>query len=378
MKILYVHSSADLYGADRCLLSIARGLIARGSEIHVAVPEDGPLVRELRQAGVRVVFLEPVVFRRDVLSPRGALGLALQAPVSIWKLYRLMRRERYGLVHSNTSVTLGGAIAAWLSGTPHVWHFREIQTEFGIMLRLYEPVVRLLSTRLIFITQAVAEQFRDARIRAKGKVIHDGIPVQEYGDLAGEPGSNGSVVVTSIGRLAPYKGQDVLVRALAGAAGEGVDLEAFIVGDVYADRHAYRMELIELAARLGMEDRIHFVGFHEEIQPYLERCNIFVMPANRQEPLGIVMLEAMAASRAVIATNGGGVAEIVKDGETGILVQVGDDRGMAAAIVSLARDPEKRRRLAQRGHEIVRQRFSEEAMLAEIAGIYQEVTGEPV
>ena len=376
MKILYVHSSAGLYGADRCLLSIARGLTSRGWEVHVAVPEDGPLVRELRQAGVNIIFLDPIVFRRDALTPRGALRLALGAPASIWRLYRLIRRENYDLVHSNTSVTLGGAVAARMSRTPHVWHFREIQTEFGFMLRLFEPVVRLLSNRLIFITQAVADQFSDDRLRVKGKVIHDGIPVQDY-ELAAEPETIGSVVVTSVGRLAPYKGQDVLVRALAETVAQGIDLEAYVVGDVYADRHAYRMELIELAATLGMSEKIHFVGFQEEIQPFLERCNIFVMPANRQEPLGIVMLEAMASSRALIATNGGGVAEIVNDGDTGLLVRVGDYREMAAAIVELARDPEKRHRLARRGHETVSERFSDEVMVAQVIDLYEEVSGEP-
>lgn len=378
MKILYVHSSAGLYGADRCLLSIARGLTARSCEVHVAVPEDGPLVRELRKVGAHIFFLDPVVFRRDVLSPKGAISLALQAPASVWKLYRLMRRERYDLVHSNTSVTLGGAIAARLSGTPHVWHFREIQKEFGFMLRLYEPVVKLLSTRLIFITQAVADQFADGRIRAKGKVIYDGIPVQDYDNLAAEPESNGSVVITSVGRLAPYKGQDVLVKALAEVSRQGVDLQAYIVGDVYADRRAYRMKLIDLAVKLGLGEKTHFVGFQETIQPYLERCNIFVMPATGQEALGIVMLEAMAACRAVVAADVGGVAEVVRDGETGMLVEAGDEKEMAAAIVGLTRDRKKRRQLARQGHEAVNERFSDEAMLAAVTGVYEEIIGAPV
>jgi glycosyltransferase involved in cell wall biosynthesis len=244
------------------------------------------------------------------------------------------------------------------------------------MLRFYEPLVMLLSTRLIFITGAVADQFSLKGIRKKGRVINDGIAVEDYMSSVGEK-LDGPTVITSVGRLAPYKGQDVLVRALGEVSKRGVDTETFIVGDVFADRHAYRESLIRLAADLGMADSIHFVGFQEDVKPFLERCNIFVMPANRQEPLGIVMLEAMAARRAVIATGGGGVREIVEDGDTGIVVEVGNHTEMADAIVRLATDESGRLALAGRGQESACQRFSDEAMLSSVLNLYEEVLCKP-
>ncbi|MFA5816010.1 MAG: glycosyltransferase [Bacteroidales bacterium] len=371
-KFLLVHSSAELYGSDRCLLSIVQGLLDRGAVAHVAVPASGALVYELEKVGARVHILDTVVFRRDVLSAGGMTRLLLRTPWSVARLIRLMRRERYDLVHTNTGVTVGGAIAARLSGIPHVWHFREILSEFGLFLRFYQQFVNALSRRLIFITGAVRDQFSSQRIRKKGRVIHDGIPVEEYeGNLP--EADDGSIIVTSVGRLAPYKGQYILIDAIAKAVDQGIDLQAFIVGDVYGERHEYREELMSQASRLGLAERVQFTGFVDDVLPFLEKCNLFILASTRPEGLGIVMLEAMAAGRAVIATNGGGAREIITDGEDGLLVPPGDSELMAKAIVRLANDRETRHRLAAAGNEKVKSRFSKQAMVDNILELYEEI-----
>jgi len=371
MKVLIVHSSAGLYGADRCLLSIAEGLVSRDDEAHVALPNEGDLVGELRRVGATVHILDTVVFRRDIFSAKGILRL-LKAPASIYRLARLMRREKYDLVHTNTGVTVGGAVAAKIVHIPHIWHFREILSEFGLFLRIHELAVSLLSDRIIFITEAVREQFSRSRIRKMSKVIHDGIPTADFESTLAER-ENGRIVITTIGLLAPYKGQNVFLAALASAIGQGVDLEAYIVGDVYGDRHHYRKSLESLAKELDLSDRVHFTGFQEDVQPFLEKCNFFVIPSIREEGLGIVILEAMAAGRAVIASNGGGTREIIDDGIDGILVPPADSDRLAEAICRLARNTEERRKLAARGKEKVKEKFSEEAMIASVIDFYHEV-----
>ncbi|MHB9053008.1 MAG: glycosyltransferase [Thermoleophilia bacterium] len=371
-KVLLVHSSAGLYGADRCLVAIAREMVSRGTTVHVAVPEEGALVGILGSAGARVHLLDTVVFRREMLSMRGVIGMVLRAPVSVWRLARLIRREKIGLVHTNTGVTVGGAVAARFCRVPHVWHFRDILSEFERYLRFYEPFVNCFSTRIIFITEAVRDHFSSEGIKRKGVVIYDGIPVQDFEGTAPE-GSVPPLVVTTVGRLAPYKGQDFLIRALARAAGEGLDLEAYVVGDVYGDRHSFRKELVALADELGIGGRVHFEGFQKEVQPYLEKCNIFVMPSTRPEPLGIVILEAMAAGRAVISTDGGGAVEIIEDGVTGVLVPPGNSNRMAAAISDLAKNDEKRLSIARRGKEVALADYAEEKMAASVTDLFEEV-----
>ncbi|MHB9111521.1 MAG: glycosyltransferase [Thermoleophilia bacterium] len=374
-KFLLVHSSAELYGSDRCMLSIVEGLVDRGAVAHVAIPESGELVGELEKVGARIHILDTVVFRRDVLSTRGMARLLLRIPWSVARLMRLMKRERYDLVHTNTGVTVGGAIAARLSGIPHVWHFREILSEFGLFLRFYQPLIVILSQRFIFITGAVRDQFSSQRIRKKGSIIHDGIPVEDYKGILAEV-DDGPIVVTSIGRLAPYKGQNVLIEAIAQAADQGIELQTYIVGDVYSERYGYREELRSQAAQLGLAEKVHFTGFVEDVLPFLEKCNMFILSSTRPEGLGIVLLEAMAAGRAVIATDGGGAREIVAHNIDGLLVPPGDSGLMAKAIVRLARDTEARHRLAAAGNEKVKLRFSKQTMVDNILELYDEIITE--
>jgi glycosyltransferase involved in cell wall biosynthesis len=371
-RILLVHSSAGLYGADRCLLSITKGLNVSGARVHVVLPYDGVLADKLKRVGARIHYLDPFVFRRDILKPAGAVKLIFKAPHSVLVLTRLIKHEGIELVYTNTGVVLGGALAARIAGVPHIWHFRELLTEFRGFLKLYQPFVGLLSARIVFITGAVGDQFSSARIRRKGVVIHDGIPIRDLEATAPE-GSEGLLTITTIGLLAPYKGQTVLLRALAMVASDGIDFKAYIVGDVYGDRHEYRNELNSLANELKLQDKVEFTGFKENVQPYLERCNIFVMPSTRGEGLGIVMLEAMAAGRAVIATSGGGVGEVIDDGQNGLLVRPGDVSGLARAIVRLVDNHAERQRLALAGRETVSARFSEEAMVGSVLELLQEV-----
>jgi len=306
-----------------------------------------------------------------MLSVTGMLRLLMQTPWAVFRLMRLMRRERFDLVHTNTGVTVGGAMAARLARIPHVWHFREILSEFGFFLRLYQPLVMLLSDRLIFITGAVRDQFSSARLRGKGRVIYDGIAVSEFDESEPE-NDRDPVVITSVGRLAPYKGQEILIQAIDTAVRRGIDLEAFIVGDVYGDRHEYRTKLQSMASELGLVERVHFTGFQSDVRPFLRRCNIFVLSSVRAEGLGIVMLEAMAAGRAIIATDGGGAPEVVTDGENGVLIPPGNSDKMADAIVRLASNGNERKQLAARGKETVKSRFSETAMVDAALEIFDE------
>lgn len=369
---MIVHSSAELYGSDRCLISTAKGLVANGMNLHVTVPSTGPLVEELTNAGAIIHILDPVVFRREVLSATGLVKFILKSPLAIWQLVRLIRRGRFDLVHTNTGVIIGGAVAAGITRTPHIWQFREVLDEFGWLLRVYEPFVLLLSKRIIYISVVVQNQFSLKGSKLKGNIINDGIPVKKFDSTRSEQ-MGGRFVLTTVGRLAPYKGQDVFLKALALAVQNGINLEAYIVGDVYGNRYGYREELKQLASKLGLESRVKFVGFQTRIQPFLEKCNLFVIPSIRPEGLGIVILEAMMSGRAVIATAGGGAAEVISNRKDGILIPPGDYNAMAEAIIQLARNEELRKSLASGGKRKAKEYFSEDVMIKKLLNLYEHV-----
>jgi glycosyltransferase involved in cell wall biosynthesis len=255
-------------------------------------------------------------------------------------------------------VVVGGAMAAKMTKTRHVWYFREILSEFGFLWRFHEPLVSLTSDEIICISRAVASQFKGKKVQKKLNVIYDGIPVSSEPPVKRKRNAKGPYRLLSVGLLAPYKGQDILIRSLTRLLEQGLDVELDLVGGVFGGQTEFKQHLQDLASKSGLQDKIRFLGFQDQIGPFLEASDFFILPSTRPEGLGIVILEAMAKGVPVVATNHGGVLEIIRDGENGILVPPNDHLAMAAAIEGLIRSPERVERLGATGYDTVVKRFS--------------------
>src|SRR5256885_16809755 len=161
MRILFVHSGADLYGASRSLLRLSSRLVRDGHVVSVVLPYRGPLLPVLEQPGVEVA----VCHRLAVITRtrfRGLGGLArflFDIVVSRFWLIRRINAFRPDLVHTNTAVVLASPVAAKLRRVPHVWHVREFFKEFRGLWRWYQRMMLFLSDRLVCVLQAVADQF---------------------------------------------------------------------------------------------------------------------------------------------------------------------------------------------------------------------------
>lgn len=377
VKVLFIHSSAELYGSDRCLVWLARGLAGRGYQVEAVLPEHGPLESELMDAGARVHIIDSVVFRRSVMNPLGALRLIARALPSVIRLRRLMRRRAYDLVHTNTGVVIGGALAARLAGIPHVWHFREVLSEFGLMWRLHQFLVGRTSAAVVCISNRVASQFATARVRDRLSIIYDGIPVPPaFADAGAVRGADGTCRLISIGRIAPYKGQDILIAAVASLAEQGIDVRLDIIGGVYGGQVEYLDSLKRQVAALGIASRVDFLGFRDDVASRLDKADIFVLPSRRPEGLGLVVLEALARGKAVIATDNGGAAEIIDNGVSGILVGPEDPAAIAAAVRDIVSGKVDSDSLGRKGYEVVAERFSETRMVEDMILTYEKVMSE--
>jgi glycogen(starch) synthase len=192
---------------------------------------------------------------------------------------------------------------------------------------------------------ADVERFYGRPFGGRASVVYNGIRIEDF--AGAEPYASARPYVFGIGRLVKQKGFDILLRAFAAANVPSHDL--LIAGD-----GEERAALAQLAADLGLGDRARFFGRADRKQAValFRGASFFVLPS-RREPFGIVNLEAMAAGKAVIATQVGGVPEIVRDGETGLLVPGDDVNGLAAAISRLAADAGLRERLADTARRFV-------------------------
>lgn len=375
-KALLVHSSADLYGSDRCLTWIVDLLREQGMQVEVVLPYFGPLADELRKIQVPVHILDPIVFRRNIMKPASLLKLGAVAPVSILDLQNLIKRSKFDIVHSNTGVVIGGSLAAWRCGVPHVWHFRELLTEFKKLWKLHEPFAVKTSREIICISQAVADQFTSEKAKKKISIIYDGIPLVDGNPcLFRQHDDSGPLRLLTIGRLAPYKGQDVLLAAVGDMVGNGLRVELTLVGDVFGGEVDNRRRLEDRASAMGIKDIVHFEGFQRDVDSYLDETDVLVLPSRRPEGLGLVILEAMARCKPVVATNGGGVREIISNGENGILVDPDNPQALSRAIADIAADPVRTRKMAENGVSTVTSKFSLQRMNDDLMKVYRKALG---
>jgi glycosyltransferase involved in cell wall biosynthesis len=368
--ILFLHSSAGRYGADRQLALLAGGLDPARYRALVVLAMDGELREDLQDAGVEVLVRPLAVLRRASMSPGGlaAIGAALARDAG--GLGRLARARGVRVIHTNTSVTLGGAAAARIARVPHVWHVREIYAGFERYWPAYRRLL-LSADALPCVSQATRAQLGET---ARARVLHDGLALapQRAPRAAARAALDvpaGAFVVAILGRISSWKGQDVLIRTLA-AGGDDDGTIALVAGDPWPGEERRLEELRALAGSLGVADRVRFAGFRADVETVYGAADVVAVPSTQPDPLPNAALEAAAGGCCVVAADHGGLPEILTDGATGRLVTPGDPGALARALAELRADPAARERLGAAAAADVRVRFSAARLLDEVQALY--------
>lgn len=375
--VLLLHSSSGRYGADRQLALIAAGLDPDRYRPLVVLPARGELAAELERAGVEVMIRPGLgVLRREHVHPRGLAALAAASAGDAAALGAVIRRRRVSLVHSNTSVVLGGAAAAGAARVPHVWHVREIYTRFGRAWPAYRRLLLTGAAELPCVSRAAAAQFGAHR---RVRVIPDGLAVNAR-RAPREPARRALglpervPVIAVLGRISDWKGQDVLVRALAEPPLRDRGAVGLVAGEVWPGAEPRRDAVLALAERLGVADRLALVGFRDDVEVVYGAADLIAVPSTQPDPLPGAAIEAAAAGCAVIAAGHGGLPEIIRDGATGRLVAPGDAPALARTAAALLDDPAERVRLGVAAAADVRERFAPARLLDALQALYDELT----
>ena len=348
LRVVYLDHVAQLSGGEIALLRLLPHLDQ--VDPHVILAEDGPLVGALHVAGVStevLPFAEPARdLRKGDVHRRGVSPLVAGATGAyIIRLAARLRRLAPDLVHTNSlKAGLYGSLAARLAGIPMIWHVRDrIADDYlpapAVML------VRQMTRRLA--TAVVANSHSTLATLAAGShpvVIYSVLP-EVLSDVPVRHRANGGPLTFGVvGRLTPWKGQDLFLRAFAQAFPKS-DEQAVIVGGALFGEDDYARHLPVLAERLGINDRVELRGFRADVWDELSRLDVLVHASLTPEPFGQVVLEGMAAGVPVVAARAGGPAEMLEHGVTGFLYQPMDVSDLAAAMQRM-RDPELRERLS--------------------------------
>lgn len=232
--------------------------------------------------------------------------------------------------------------------------------------RLRRRALKQFTSRRLAAEVAVGLASAEAAARFWGlprdriRVIHNGVPDEDFAPL---PRPVPTPIVGAVGRLEHEKGFDELLRALAGVPG----VTAVLVGE-----GGQRPELAELADRLGVSERVLFVGWSDEPRRHLLTFDVYALPS-RVEAFPLAVVEAMLACLPVVATRVGSVADAVLDGETGLLVPSGDPEALGSALRALLADPARMHAMGSRGREHARRHFTANAMAAQFEALYDEI-----
>ncbi|WP_323013465.1 glycosyltransferase family 4 protein [Devosia sp.] len=347
--LLCVHQGYELYGSDRTFISALKGFRARFAHLRllVVLPQAGPLSAELERLGF-CVEIRPLWVARRTEGPLRLLARMLQFPQAVLRARRHIAAA--ALTYINTSVIFDYALAARLSCRPVLLHVHEIPT--GLAMRLIRLVLALSGARLVYNSQATGDAFG-----LDGAVVLNGIP--DPGPPPAAPASDGILNILMIGRINDWKGQDLLVEAVAALpAGTRGKMRLRFAGSAFAGNASETRLLAQVQEKqLGEITRLD--GFVDDPAPLYRWADIVAVPSRKPEPFGLVAVEAMAHGKPVLAAAHGGLTEIIEDGETGWLVPPNDAPALAKRLAALAEAGEQAHEMGIKGRMRFENAFSE-------------------
>lgn len=386
IRILLVHTGADMYGASRSFLRLSSRLVQDGHEVLAVLPYEGPLLDALCAAGVKTL-IDPgmTVFTRDRFRNAWRLfGLLATFPHSVYRFCSIIRKFRPEVVHTNTAVAISPPVAARCCGVPHLWHIREFFVDFPRLWPFYQWMMFTLSDRIACVSGAVAGQF-DPRYQRKTLVLHNGFPREEFQPVPAERtalfrqkfGLDGHKTVGLVGRIKlGRKGQEVFVRAAAIIKAQFPGTRFLCIGSPFPGNEQHLERLEQLVDQLQLREQFVYTGDVADIKAAYSALDLSVLASAQPEPFGGVVIESMAMGVPVVGTAVGGTVEQIEDGVSGILVRPGDPESMASAIARLLSSPNLRKRFGAAARERFVRHFEFEPFYQKMLLLYQSLAGD--
>jgi glycosyltransferase involved in cell wall biosynthesis len=353
VRVLHVSHSAAFSGAEQALYRLLSRVDRNRFDPLVALPGEGPLRVALTEIGVRTVVEDTRWWTPATHWTCSEFVRQLDGLEGRWQaIARLAAREKIDIIHTNTVVTIEGALAAEAVGIPHLWHsrglfFRTASSSFPPRYfdnrAFFFAVIDELGDHVGCVSRAVFDQAAQHLRIVPCTVIPDGFDPGPEPLLAREKFNaefnlpSDARVIACIGGVQRRKGQLDLLEAFGELAARHPDAVLLICGDTGDTEYASQVK--KRIADLGLESRVMLPGFRDDIASLIRYCELVVHPAH-SEGFGLAVLEAMAAAKPVIATRSGGPEEVIEDGVSGLLVPPATPALLAEAMERLLVDIE--------------------------------------
>lgn len=377
-KVLHIITRLDKGGSAENTFLTVKGLDKEKYDVTLmsGPVEDASQERraQVEEYGIRYIHL-PVLVRNIHM---------VYDLIALFKIYRFLAKEKFDVVHTHTSKAgLLGRFAAKLAGTPLVVHtphghifygyFGRLKTKMFIRL---EKLASRMTNKIVALTDGERSDYITHKIAREGKciVIHSGIELDRYRELTLEEKNKlkkeigipeDALVVGTAGRLAPVKGPEFMIKA-----SQYISLESPETYLVFAGDGPLKEDLQTLAKKTGTDKNIVFLGWRDDVPRILSVFDIFLLPS-LNEGMGRVLAEAMALGKPIVASNVGGVPDLVIHGKNGYLVPPQNPEELAKYTQLLLEDKDKREKMGRAGKEMA-SGFTHDAMVQKITNLYEE------
>jgi len=390
-KVVFVECAAAMGGVQFSTLYLVQHLDRTVWEPVVVCPEAGDLTEACRRSSIRVHVLKQPSLRstslrigRDIRVPDPTAWLTdgMGMLIAARRLARFLAQEKPSLV-----VTKGlfphfyGGLAARKLGIPCVWHAQDFISErhFGIYRRAFGYAARRLPAHIIVDGAAIGRQL-PRKVHDRISIIHNGVDSKVF-----RPGLNGAsvreelgfsagaIVIGHLARMTPWKGQHYLLQAFARIAAEAPDACLLFVGDPVFDNDSYQRELLDLTARLGLEERVKFAGYRHDTPEVLAAMDIFAFTSVEKDTSPLALLSAMSSGLPIVAFDIAGVRELMANEDQFRLASVQDVAALSRELSTVLFDPGLRKRLGAAAREQATNEFSLEKYTDRIEQVFREL-----
>jgi glycosyltransferase involved in cell wall biosynthesis len=379
MRIIFLHTSGVLGGAEKSFLDLFSRLKSEvRNQALVILPSQGPFYDELVLLGSNIKILPfPYLFSRATrkypAASFAAAGVSIPSLLAyIVCLKKLIKAHKADLIYSNgIKCHVISSLLRKNTNIKVIWHMQDFFPKF-LYLNFFLNRIGSLPDYVITNSESVRQDF-NLRTKIKTVTIHNAVDLNFFRPLPRPLGS--ALKISMVGMLTPWKGQHIFLKAASLIHKKFPHVLFQIVGDeVYSTQgeSGYKKKLIEIIESENLAAVTAMRGFLTDVADIYQESDIIVHASTKPEPFGKVIIEAMACGKAVIATRGGGVVEIINDKETGLLVAMDDVESLARAIEQLIASPALREKIGDNARLHVEKFFSADLYAEKV----QQVIGE--
>jgi glycosyltransferase involved in cell wall biosynthesis len=372
IKIVYVITSTGVGGAEKILYYTVTGLDSTKYSISLcSLKERGEIAKELEKCGVQIHCLRMV-------NKEGVIGW-LSSIITLFRLFSYLRKLRPTIVHSFLfRANILARIAGYLTGVPIIISSIRVMGGEKEFFHFLERMTSFVVDRYVTVSESVKGYIiQKSKIPVeKVSVIYNGVNIKNCDSLQVQnvklsfSREAGNIILMTVGRLHKQKGHYYLIHAISKVKKEVLKIRLLIIGEGEEEKN-----LKNLVKSLDLTDQIIFTGLKYDVENILPIAELFILPS-LWEGMPNAVLEAMATGKPVVATEVGGIPELVIHGETGLLVPPKDSDALASAIIDLLQDKLKAKKMGEVGRIRVEEHFNISKTVEKTESLYQELLKE--